>query len=132
MWFLILCSWVSLVAINTGCLSDQGNETDDTDDTDTIPQTDESSCADIDTFNRDNCQPVEEDPLCIRYVDSRVPNSGDGRSWQTAFKTVQEGLDAGRCGVLGSTACERWQVWVARGTYYIHQGCRTDSRQRHT
>ncbi len=42
------------------------------------------------------------------YVDCTVPVSGDGRSWPTAFKTVQEGLDA---------AGEGDEIIVAPGTY---------------
>ncbi len=28
------------------------------------------------------------------YVDASVPSSGDGSTWDTAFKTIQEGIDA--------------------------------------
>jgi Secretion system C-terminal sorting domain/Domain of unknown function (DUF2341) len=46
--------------------------------------------------------------LTIAYVDSAVAISGNGSSWATAFKTVQEGINA--CGVQ--------QIWVRKGTYY--------------
>lgn len=42
------------------------------------------------------------------YVDGAVLASGNGRSWETAFKTIQEGIDA---------AGETDQVIVAQGTY---------------
>ncbi len=42
------------------------------------------------------------------YVSSSVPSSGDGSSWQTAFKTIQQGIDAGSDGDT---------VIVAPGTY---------------
>jgi hypothetical protein len=44
------------------------------------------------------------------YVDAAVPQSGSGTSWETAFKTIQEGIDA---------ACDRapCAVVVAEGTY---------------
>ncbi len=42
------------------------------------------------------------------YVDASVTASGDGTSWQTAFKTVQEGIDASPDGQ---------KVTVAQGTY---------------
>ncbi len=43
-----------------------------------------------------------------RYVDGAVSVSGDGTSWQTAFKTIQEGINA---------AADGDTVLVARGTY---------------
>jgi hypothetical protein len=45
------------------------------------------------------------------YVDRDVRYSGDGTSWTTAFKTIQEGIDAAD----GITD----QVWVMAGTYYL-------------
>lgn len=42
------------------------------------------------------------------YVDGSVPSSGDGTSWQAAFKTIQEGIDA---------ALSPDIVIVAEGTY---------------
>ena len=46
----------------------------------------------------------------IRYVDASVSNSGAGTSWATAYKTVQEGINA--CTAHGD------EVWVKAGTYY--------------
>ncbi|MDP2898684.1 MAG: right-handed parallel beta-helix repeat-containing protein [bacterium] len=42
------------------------------------------------------------------YVDASVAAPGDGTSWQTAFKTIQEGIDASSDGQ---------RVTVAQGTY---------------
>ncbi len=50
-------------------------------------------------------------PACqaaVFYVDSALPQSGDGTSWAAAFKTVQEGVDAA---APGDT------VVLARGRY---------------
>lgn len=44
-----------------------------------------------------------------RYVDGAVSSSGDGTSWTTAFKTIQEGIDA---------SSEADIVIVAEGTYF--------------
>jgi hypothetical protein len=45
------------------------------------------------------------------YVDGRVGSSGDGASWATARKTIQEGIDAAN-GAGGG------EVWVVQGTYH--------------
>ena len=42
------------------------------------------------------------------YVDASIAGSGDGRSWETAFKSVQEGIDA---------ASDGDSILVAEGTY---------------
>ena len=44
----------------------------------------------------------------ILYVDASIGSSGDGLSWGTAFKTIQEGVDASN---------EGYTVNVADGTY---------------
>jgi len=44
----------------------------------------------------------------IWYVDAGVPSSGDGTSWETAFKKIQEGIDV---------AWDGDTVTVAAGTY---------------
>ncbi len=47
-------------------------------------------------------------PLAVWHVDASLPVSGDGKTWQTAFTTIQEGIDA---------ASERDTIIVAEGTY---------------
>ncbi len=44
----------------------------------------------------------------VWYVDNNASPGGDGCSWQTAFSTVQAGLDAASAG---------HEVWVKQGTY---------------
>jgi hypothetical protein len=60
----------------------------------------------------------------VVYVNGDVDESGDGWSWATAVKTVQEGIDRAHCGAEVHGVCELWEVWVKQRTYYIHQGCR--------
>ena len=67
----------------------------------------------------DVCEGIPE----VFYVDGSVVSSGDGLSWATAFKTIQEAIDAAdlhnQTNIDGATA---WagvnpQVWVKEGTY---------------
>ncbi len=57
------------------------------------------------------CEFSEGDPqVAIIYVDASRPNdSGDGKSWATAKKTLQAALDRADGG---------YQIWVKKGTYY--------------
>jgi predicted outer membrane repeat protein len=45
------------------------------------------------------------------YVNQSVSESGDGRSWATAFKHPQEAIDA-------ASELVADEIWVAKGTYY--------------
>lgn len=49
----------------------------------------------------------------VYYVDGKVESSGDGKSPETAFKTIQEGIDA---------ATWEWQdtVYIANGHYHLN------------
>ena len=69
------------------------------------------------TFTTDFNNNADESPVDIGYhynirgiwyVDCGVGQSGDGTSWETAFKTIQEGIDA---------ACDGDIVKVADGIY---------------
>jgi predicted outer membrane repeat protein len=51
---------------------------------------------------------ADPDQTVSWYVDGSMPGSGDGRSRTSAFKTIQEGIDAASCRDL---------VTVATGTY---------------
>ncbi len=76
------------------------------------------------------CLEPEATPECLFFVDADMPAaSGDGLSWDTAFSTVQKGIDAAH-GVVGAywdstdggvpgggPACS---VWVAMGIYPPH------------
>ncbi|MBE0537272.1 MAG: right-handed parallel beta-helix repeat-containing protein [Phycisphaerae bacterium] len=50
----------------------------------------------------------------VSYVDGDRPASGDGTSWDTAFKSIADALAAP--GVLDNT-----EIWVRQGTYALSQ-----------
>lgn len=50
----------------------------------------------------------------VIYVNGSVGNSGDGRSWATAFKTIDEALNA-------ANGCDVDTIFIARGGYFPAQ-----------
>jgi hypothetical protein len=48
----------------------------------------------------------------VWYVDGNVSNSGDGKSWSSAFKTIQDALKV-------KVASGGDEIWVKRGTYKL-------------
>lgn len=55
----------------------------------------------------------------VYYVNGSVGSSGNGTSWATAFKTIQEGIDAAY-NSLTTPSSQNAQVWVKEGTYYVY------------
>jgi hypothetical protein len=49
-----------------------------------------------------------EPRIAALYVDGSVPSSGDGTSWETALRTVQEGIDAASDGEIVIVAVGRY------------------------
>ena len=97
--------------------SDTENSTDTNDDTDTAPDT-ETGQTDTDT----NTQ------RCVRYVDvNQTSTAPDGLTFATAFSRVQDGIDAAKNTVDTTDSLSRCHVWVAKGTYYIHETLRTNT-----
>jgi len=54
----------------------------------------------------------------VWHVDASVVESGDGKSWQTAFKTIQEAIDA--------VATDEDEIWVKKGTYALTAAVQVD------
>lgn len=60
---------------------------------------------------------------CVRHVDlDSSADSPDGLRWETAYATVQSGIDAAATAGVGT--CE---VWVRKGRYYIFKESRLDT-----
>ncbi|MCY7327483.1 MAG: right-handed parallel beta-helix repeat-containing protein, partial [Saprospiraceae bacterium] len=67
-------------------------------------------------INNDNIYGSTLTSGSIAYVNASVASSGDGGSWATAFKTLQEASTA-------ANSCSNiTQIWVAKGTYYPDEG----------
>ncbi len=60
----------------------------------------------------DACTPLASGPFAsVYFVDGTVPSSGNGLSWATAFKTIQEAIDAADShNQAGWT--KNYEVWV--------------------
>ncbi len=89
-------------------------------DTDTGPLI----CTEDDLFTTEQCPDNYPEFECTVYVDGEVESSGDGWSWDSPVKTVQEGIDLAHCGATIAGICAQWEVWVKQGEYFIHKGCR--------
>lgn len=64
-------------------------------------------------------------PDCVRYVsESADPGIADGLTWETAYRTPQDAIDAAASQSTSRSSCE---VWVTRGTYNIYQTGPTDT-----
>ncbi len=103
------------IEVDTGGDADSDSDSDSDADVDADADTDADTDSDTDADADSDSDTDTADSLCLRYVDNRMPISGDGLSWQTAFKTIQEGIDD----VAGSE--ESCQVWVAEGRYPIYR-----------
>ena len=69
--------------------------------------------ADMGAYEFDPCQNFS---TAIAYVDDDIASSGNGSTWASAFKTLQEALTA------ANTCTSITQIWVAKGIYYPDQG----------
>ncbi|MDY0001752.1 MAG: DUF4215 domain-containing protein, partial [Polyangia bacterium] len=58
---------------------------------------------------------------CVVFVDISAMGPADGRSWASAYRTVQQGVDAAAGAEAG---CE---VWVAGGRYHVFQNSPLDT-----
>ncbi len=136
---LLLLTMLSALAGCSAVIDTDGyslGESDGDADTDTDTDADADADADSDTdtdvdadtdSDTDTGTGLPED--CVRRVDvDSTASSPDGRTWETAFTTVQEGIDAAEmvvdeCGVEGPS------VWVAEGRYFIYVDDPTDTVQ---
>ena len=75
-----------------------------------------------DNFAVDNIRILEVIPNII-YVNSNATIGGNGNSWETAFKYLQDALDV-------TTSRNGDQVWIAQGTYYPDDGANVTEGDR--
>jgi len=120
----VLTSPLWLAFALTGCGAQEDGEVSAADDP-AIPE--ELSCDGADTFDPAECPASYPEWACVVHVDGEAATSGDGWSWQSPVRTVQEGIDRAHCGATRSGLCSTWQVWVKEGRYFVHQGCDSDT-----
>jgi len=83
------------------------------------PPTTEPDTSDSDLSN---LTPPEDNPNSkVIYVDDNASESGDGTSWLTAFKYLQDALAVAESGD---------EIWVAEGTYKPDQGAGKNAGDR--
>lgn len=85
------------------------------------------TCSMDDSFDPAKCEATYPEGQCVQYVDGEATASGDGWSWKSAVRSLNEGIERARCGALTNSSCDRWQVWVKRGSHYLHQNCRLNT-----
>lgn len=67
-------------------------------------------------------------PIARLYVDSAIAASGNGQSWATPYKTLQEALE------FANNNTTVTEIWVRKGTYYpstYPSGCAECSTSQH-
>ncbi|MBS0188734.1 MAG: right-handed parallel beta-helix repeat-containing protein, partial [Planctomycetes bacterium] len=65
---------------------------------------------------------VAANPVVTSYVDQTAPAGGDGTSWETAFRDLQDALSALNSKVAGISPPPQYVVKIARGTYKPDHG----------
>lgn len=106
----------AVALITRTCFAPQG-------DLETELETDIRACLDTDfTFS-------PTDSGCTIFVDLETQaHHPDGRSWETAFESVQQGIDAASWAARYDTS-RSCSVFVAKGTYQIYRWSRYDTVQ---
>ena len=98
--------WVGSLCVDSGTNQEWMNEAVDLDGNPRLLQGRVSLTVDRGAYEHVSTGPTSQ-PW---YVDDSVSSSGDGKSWEAAFKTIQEGIDA--ASDAGDT------VTVAQGVYH--------------
>jgi hypothetical protein len=114
---------------------------DSTSETERIVDTEDAGSSDTDTdTDTDSVTETETDtpssepePPCVLFVDNALGSHEDhlGETWETAFLTVQQGIDVAAA-LVGSGTWDHCEVWVTGSTYYLFgslgdAGSRTDT-----
>ncbi len=75
---------------------------------------------DIDILCPDGSSDAECVDECSYRVDAATTENGDGTSWETAFRYVQDAVDAAYAAAEADDALNSCQVWVKEGEYLIY------------
>ena len=93
------------------------------------------SCSDGEVLGRDPayngsseslyCSEIAACPdTCRYYVEGQLKSSGDakdGESWDSAFESIQEGINQAYCTIQQCKALKNCAVWVAGGDDYYYE-----------
>jgi hypothetical protein len=92
-------------------------------------RTDPALPSDTQANIRNACEPVETTTQCVRMVSNNQSTTQDGKSWQSAFGSIQDAIHSAQEEVRTNGDVNSCDIWVSGGIYYIFSKSRSDTLQ---